>query len=410
MNLVLFEDEGYERLLPLVWLRPAWQLRCGRDRLIDKIRTHLGARIVGALCRPELRDVVADELELDAREPSEPVTLVNARLLVRGDVAPPAAGAAWVCDDEILAATVAPEAFETLDAGMFLDPRRRADWVARLRPEGPPAEVGLIRYPWDLIGANEAELRRQCVAGGRTDGEVHPAAHLLNPGEIHVGAGTRIGPGVVLDAEQGPIHIDTGVRIEPHVVVQGPCFIGRDSIVRAGAVLREAMSIGPVCRVGGECAASIFQGYANKQHDGFLGHSFVACWVNIGADTVTSDLKNTYGTIRVAINGEPVESGQRFVGSCIGDHSKTGIGTILPTGCVIGVASNVFTQAGVPKFVPSFAWLTMDGMTHYRVDKAIEIARTVMSRRECDLTDAQAALLRTVADQARAVEAAGWGK
>jgi len=408
VNLVLFEDAGYSRLLPLVWLRPVWQLRCGRDRLIDKIQTHFGLRLVDVFCRPELADVVFETHAFIHREVGAAVTLVNGRLLVRGDVSPPAKGTAWVADGELLAATIEPKAFDSLDADLFVTEERLGEWISHLKPEAPPAEVGLIRYPWDLVGANAGELERQCREGGRIEGEVAAGAHLLHVDAIRVGAGAKISPGVVLDAEAGPIHIEPGVRIEPQVVVQGPCFLGRDSIVRAGAVLREGMSIGPVCRVGGECAASIFQGYANKQHDGFLGHSFVGSWVNLGADTVTSDLKNTYGTIRVAINGQPVESGQRFVGSCIGDHSKTGIGTILPTGCVIGVASNVFTQAGVPKFVPSFAWLTMDGMSRYRVDKAVEIARTVMDRRGCALSDAQAALLRDTAARASKMEAAGW--
>jgi UDP-N-acetylglucosamine diphosphorylase/glucosamine-1-phosphate N-acetyltransferase len=162
--------------------------------------------------------------------------------------------------------------------------------------------------------------------------------------------------------------------------------------------------------VGGEIETSIMMGYANKQHDGFLGHSYVAQWVNLGADTVTSDLKNTYGAIRVFINGIGMETGQRFVGSLIADHAKTGIGTILPTGCVIGVAANVFTPGAVPKFVPSFSWLTHEGMTEYRVDKAIQTARTVMDRRDVELTPAGRELLVRTAEMAREIEAAGWGE
>src|SRR5262249_54025468 len=159
---------------------------------------------------------------------------------------------------------------------------------------------------------------------------------LVNEHAIHVAAGATIKPGVVLDADHGPIHIDRDALIEPNAVLQGPCYIGPGSIIRPGAAIRENTTIGPVCKVGGEVEASIFQGYANKQHDGFLGHSFVSPWANLGADTVTSDLKNTYGTIRVHLNGVGVESGQQFIGSIIGDHAKTGIGTILPTGCVLG--------------------------------------------------------------------------
>jgi UDP-N-acetylglucosamine diphosphorylase/glucosamine-1-phosphate N-acetyltransferase len=231
---------------------------------------------------------------------------------------------------------------------------------------------------------------------------------MLHPVEIHVAPGAHVKPGVVLDPENGPIFVDRDARIEPNAVIQGPCYIGPGSIIRPATVIREGTSIGPACRIGGEISASIIHGYTNKQHDGFLGHSYVGEWINLGADTVTSNLKNTYGTIRVFLNGVGVETGQRFVGSIIGDHSKTGIGTILPTGCVIGIAANVFTQRPVPKFVPSFAWLTDEGMTGYRVDKAIQIARTVMERRDLELSDAQCALLASTAERAREVEAPGW--
>ena len=408
MNIALFEDSGYRQLLPLVWLRAGFELRCGRDCLIDKIRAHAGGPLARVYVRPELEAVARERIRLDPPLPSEPWCLLNARLLVTGDLKPPPVGAAWHPPGALLAATVSAGDAERLSADMFLDDRRLAEWAASLRREEPPSQVRLIEHPWDLVLANDAELRRQCGDGGVHVGEIHPAAHLVQSGRIHVAARARIKPGVVLDAESGPIHIDRDALIESNAVVQGPCAIGAGSIVRPGAVLRGGVSVGPVCKVGGEIEASIFQGYANKQHDGFLGHSFVGSWVNLGADTVTSDLKNTYGTIRVSLNGRPVESGQHFVGSFIADHAKTGIGTILPTGCVIGVAANVFTRRPVPKFVPSFAWLTDEGLTAYQVDRAIRIAQIVMSRRDVHLSDAEAALLARTAELARAVEAAGW--
>jgi UDP-N-acetylglucosamine diphosphorylase/glucosamine-1-phosphate N-acetyltransferase len=173
-------------------------------------------------------------------------------------------------------------------------------------------------------------------------------------------------------------------------------------------VIREGTTIGPVCKVGGEIEASIIHGYSNKQHDGFLGHSYLGQWVNFGADTVTSDLKNTYGTIRVSINGTGVETGEQLVGSLIGDHAKTGIGTILPTGCVIGVLANLFTSGSVPKFVPSFSWISECGRESCRLEKVLQTARIVMGRRGVELSDAELYLLEQTALLAREVEAAGW--
>jgi len=408
MNIGLFEDFRYVQLLPLVWLRAAFELRCGRERLIDKVARHMGPRIVRFWVRDVLREALAERFDLAETNPDEDWWLLNARVLVTADVVGPPPGYAWEANGTLVAVGLTHDRIGEVSPELFLDGARLREWVSGFRCEPPPSCVRLIEHPWDLVLANPDELARECNRGGVQEGEIHPGAHLLNPGNIHVARGARVKPGVVLDAEEGPIHIDRNAHIQANAVLIGPCYVGWDSVVRPGTRVREGTTIGPVCKVGGEIEASIFQGFSNKQHDGFLGHSFVGEWVNLGADTVTSDLKNTYGTIRVSINGVGVETGQHFVGSFIGDHSKTGIGTILPTGCVIGVASNIFTQSTVPKFVPSFAWLTDEGLTKYRLDKAIHIARIVMARRDRHLSEADERLLAFVSQTAPEVEAAGW--
>jgi len=410
MNLGLFEDASGRQLLPLTWLRAACELRCGVDRLIDKAQVHLGRPAARLWLREEIRTVVTERIPLAPPVHDEDWCLLNARAMLTADLVPPPAGVAWQHEGVIVALGVWAEVADGLSERLFLDNEALHGWLRarQFTIERAPEAVHLIEYPWNLALLNHAELERQCRRGGVHEGRIHPGAHLLNAGAIYVGRGAVIQPGVVLDAEAGPIHIEAGAVIQANAVLEGPCFVGAHSIVRPTAVLRAGTSIGPVCKVGGEIEASIMHGYTNKQHDGFLGHSYVGEWVNLGADTVTSDLKNTYGTIRVYLNGVGVESGQHFIGSIIGDHAKTGIGTILPTGGVIGVASNVFTSRAVPKFVPSFAWLTEAGLTNYRIDKAIEIARLVMARRDVHLSDAEARLLVRTAEQAREVEAAGW--
>lgn len=408
MNIALFEDSGVRSLLPLVWLRACFELRVGCDRLLDRVRRHAGGQVARLLIRDELADVVADRVRTRTPVEDQGWCLLNGRALLTGDVVMPPMGVAWVSNGALVAVSLPADDFHALDVSMLRDDERLASWLRPFKTERPPGSVRLMRYPWDLILANDAELRRQCVSGGTQAGRIHAGAHLLNAGAIHVGEGSVIKPGVVLDAEDGPIHIESNVTIQPNVVIEGPCFVGADSIVRPGAVLRGGVSIGPVCRVGGEIESSIFQGYANKQHDGFIGHSFVAPWVNLGADTVTSDLKNTYGAIRVSLNGVGVESGQHFLGAIVGDHTKTGIGTLLPTGGVLGVCANIFTHGPVPKFVPSFAWLTDQGLTRYRIEKALDIARTVMARRGMELTTNDEALMRKVEQRALEIESAGW--
>lgn len=408
MNLGVFEDDGYARLLPLTWLRPACELLVGQDRLLDKLIAQTGLRPARMWTREALEPVVAERHALAAPEPGADWWLFNSRALATGPLTPPPTGTAWIVDDELVAVALADDAAQTLTSATLLEPAARSAWLADMQIAPPPPGLRLLRYPWDFVGANEGELRRQFLGGGQVLGDVHPGAHLVAPESIHVAVGAVVKPGVVLDASDGPITLAAGATVQPNAVLEGPCYIGPGSIVRPGSAIREATTLGPVCKIGGEVEASVILGYSNKQHDGFLGHSYVANWVNLGADTVTSDLKNTYGTIRVSLNGVAVESGQRFVGATIGDHAKTGIGTILPTGCVIGAAANVFCSHAAPKFVPSFGWLTDDGLQAAKADKIVQIAEAVMARREKTLSAAERALLAHVAVAARAAEAAGW--
>ncbi len=407
MNFGIFEDDGWRNLLPLTWLRPAWALRCGADLLIDKLRAHVCPAIHATWMRRELGGF-ASRVELDPPSASSSWCLLNGRALWTRETPPPPPGVGWMRQGALVAISLRsgerPPEVETL-----LDGARLRDFADGYELQPAPEGVTCVQYPWELAHANGAELRRQCRdGGGQRQGTIHPGAHLVCPENIGIGRGSVIKPGVVLDAENGPIRIEDGVVVQANAVLEGPVFVGAGSTIRPHASIRPDVTIGPVCKVGGEIEASIFQGYSNKQHDGFVGHSFVGEWVNLGADTITSDLKNTYGAIRVAINGAPVETGLHFVGSIIGDHSKTGIGTILPTGCVIGVAANVFTQRPVPRFVPSFGWLTDAGLVRYRIEKAVEIARTVMARRDVHLSADDEDALRRVSELASSVEAAGW--
>lgn len=402
MNLALFEDDAWHDLLPLTWLRTAAELRCGPNLLVDKIRQAFG--LLHAIhIRPELHEVVSRRLTLAQPAAGDSWLLLHSALLVTGTSAALQPGQVWEIDGRVVAAHLSAEEY----AGLGLAPFDQATW-AQFERVAVPKTVHLIRHHWDLVHANPSELRRVCRHGGNIAGQVDPGVHILAPENVFIGDGARVKPGVVIDAENGPVHIAEGALIEPLAALIGPCYVGPKSIVRPGAKIREETTIGPVCRVGGEVEGSIFLGYANKQHDGFLGHSIVGEWVNLGANTVNSDLKNTYGTIRCSLNGVLTETGERFVGTAFGDHTKTGIGTILPTGCILGVAANVFTQDAIPKFVPSFAWLTADGMQRYQLDKAIRIAQTVMSRRQQDLCSATEHLLGWVCEEARKVEAAGW--
>ncbi|MFQ5584711.1 MAG: hypothetical protein ACE5GL_09785, partial [Calditrichia bacterium] len=201
---------------------------------------------------------------------------------------------------------------------------------------------------------------------------------------------------VVIDAENGPVWIDEDAVIMANAVLEGPIYIGKKSRIKIGAKLYENTTIGPVCKIGGEVEGSIIQGYSNKQHDGFLGHAYLGSWVNLGADTNNSDLKNNYGMIRVLLNGKPVNSGKRFLGLMMGDHSKTAINTMFNTGTIVGVNCNIFGAGMPPKFVPSFSWGGAEGIADFILDKAMHIAKNVMARRNVEFTHRDEQLFKEV--------------
>ena len=189
-------------------------------------------------------------------------------------------------------------------------------------------------------------------------------------------------PGVAFDTRQGPVVVD-GAEVRHGSRLEGPLYIGTDSVVLGGFVRRSV--IGPQCRVRGEVSGTIFLGYANKAHDGFVGDSIVGHWVNLGALTTTSNLKNTYGSVRLEGGDESWDTGRQFLGSLVGDHAKTAIGTMLGTGTIIGAGANVFGSHTVPKFVPPFAWgSTAD--TLMRADGFLRVAERVMPRRGVEWT------------------------
>jgi UDP-N-acetylglucosamine diphosphorylase/glucosamine-1-phosphate N-acetyltransferase len=192
----------------------------------------------------------------------------------------------------------------------------------------------------------------------------------------------------VIDAKHGPVIIDKEVHILPHTLIEGPCYIGPHSVVLGGQI-RAGTTIGPHCKIQGEVSMSIIHGYTNKAHYGFLGHAYLCEWVNLGAGTTNSNLKNNYGQVKVEINGKLVDSGEQFVGCFIGDHTKTAIGTLINTGTVISIFCNIF--GGMPpKYVAPFSFGPKE---KYDLKKAIETAGLAMSRRDKKLSPAEQKLI-----------------
>ena len=210
-------------------------------------------------------------------------------------------------------------------------------------------------------------------------------ATVLGSSGIYCETGAHVEPHVVLDASAGPILVGRGATISSFTRIVGPCYIGENTIVVGDAI--KSCSIGDTCKVRGEISNSIMLGHSNKGHAGFVGHSYLGRWVNLGAGTTTSNLKNTYGTVQMWTPDGQRDTGCQFLGTLFGDHVKTGIGTMLTTGTVLSAGANVFGGHVGSKFVPPFAWGDGEPYGTFDLDKFLQVAERMMARRHAELSE-----------------------
>ncbi len=240
---------------------------------------------------------------------------------------------------------------------------------------------------WDLIAdlgaVLSADLER--LRAEQSSPSIPRGTTVLGDPSLALTGAAAVEPQVVFDVRQGPVMLAPGVEVRAFSRLVGPLAVARDCRLLGGQISGSA--IGPRCNLRGEISASLFLGYANKSHDGFLGHAVIGRWVNLGAGTTNSNLKNTYGPVRVSLGGRRYETGQMFLGSFIGDHVKTAIGTMLPTGCAIGVGANVFGSARAGAEVPPFAWGLDEPGRVLEGGRFVEIAERVMPRRDVAVDD-----------------------
>ena len=393
--LVLFEDSHWADLRPLTEILPVPALAFGAARLETRWRAQLGLPLLGIQARPQALAAWHGVPRPDVPQPSPEteVLAINAAALPGAWMAPALEGpmpALWVTGDRVVGARLP---YHRLGPGLG----RGAGFEDFLRElDLPQTRVGadLLWWPWDIVDRNPEALRED-LAGlpGTLEGDVHALAAVLQPDRVRVERGARVDPYAVLDGRSGPILVREGAVILSHTLVTGPCVIGARTELLGGAVGNS--TIGPECRIAGEVDACVWQGWANKRHHGFIGHSVISEWVNLGALTTTSDLKNNYGQVRVWVDGREVDSGTHKVGAFIGGHVKTGIGSLLPTGASIGTGSNLFGGGRfAPKHLAPFSWWDGERCVEHALDKFTATARTAMGRRQRTLTGGDEAALR----------------
>jgi len=407
-RLVLFEDGRYGDLGPLTDVLPVHALAFGDGDLAARWRRSVPEARLLAL---EGRTVAlaawreAPEIEDGKPRPEDDVLALNVAAVPGPWLAAALQGngrALWTSGERLVGARLPyRELAGALGRGITLD-----SWLRDLDLPSAAIEARVIRWPWEIVEWSPEALAADLEAlRPEAAGEVHALAALYEPTRISIGAGARVDAYAVLDARSGPIRLAPRAVVLSHTVVSGPCLVGEGTQLLGGAIGRS--TLGPECRIAGEVDSSVWQGFANKRHHGFVGHSIVGEWANLGALTTTSDLKNTYGSVRVWAGGREMDTGYHKVGAFVGAHVKTGIGTLLPTGASIGTGSNLFGGGRfAPKRVAAFTWWDGERAVEHRLERFLDTARIAMSRRERPLDPADQAALVALFEATRGERAA----
>jgi len=429
IRIVVFESSLRENFRPLSLTRPTFDFLLGSCTKIQRIERSLGAKVTDVVVPKYLEQITREEhpgLRVND-EISEECLAVNALLSSRYDFAGEAANCPY--NSSVHDPKTKLPVFARLDA---LDSRA----LARLNQGQVPnskvrqrssdtQRAALLYFPWQLFEENsfaiasdyEAERAppdsslewgrdfRKKASDRRSDRKFRvsssntkntTADYELLGDKVAISEGAEIERYVTLDSRGGPVIIEDGVQIQSFSHISGPCYIGKDSIVKS-AKIREGTAIGAGCRISGEIEESIFFDYSNKNHDGFVGHSVIGSWVNLGALTTNSDLKNTYGKVRVTVGTESLDSGSIKVGVFIGDMVKSAVGTIIYSGKKIGVSSHLFGT--VVEDVPSFTiFAKSSGAVSKEIylESAIETQRRMMSRRNIAMSEERLNLLKAL--------------
>lgn len=379
MSVVIFEDEHVAQLDPVALGKPAFAIHCGSLRLVDvaeQLKQPLFARV-----RPHLAKLVAADFpqcQLAVVDAPSPALWINARLVPSTRVIEQLRSL-WQSGKPCVVPAGSAIAAAIVPAGTGLGQQPpqspTADDIARLKLPVVPVELPLFEYPHDIIRHHLTTL------AGNLEHRVASGQYAQVADGVFAAPGAKLGQFTVCDTSRGPIVLDEGAAIGPFCYLSGPVYVGRSARVLEHAALKDCVAIGHTAKVGGEVEASIIEPYTNKQHHGFMGHSYLGSWINLGAGTCNSDLKNTYGQVNMEYHGQKVATGMQFVGAIIGDYAKTAINTGVFTGKTIGACSMVygFVTTNVPSFV-NYARL-FGQVTEAPVEVMIATQRRMFERR-----------------------------
>mgnify|MGYP003575175616 CR=1 FL=1 len=389
MNYILFDDASRFQLLPFTHTRPIADIRCGiltmRERW-EKLLEKGTSTLTDSYLQPVFPIHAGDDN-----------LLINATVFADEDIAKAVLqlkeGKKLVQGDVLIAARFsnAEIHFHNLDAH-----------VQKLTAKDYDGPVHRLQHNWDIFSQNDRAIREdfELLTKGRKSESI--PYHVIVSGKKHlfIEKGATINAGVIINATIGPVYIGKDAEVLEGCMLRGPIALGAHSVLKMGAKVYGATTIGDGCKVGGEISNVVFFANSNKGHDGYLGNAVIGEWCNLGADTNCSNLKNNYDEIKIwdEYTNKSVKTGLQFCGLLMGDHSKCGINTMFNTGTVVGVSSNIYGSGFPEKFIPSFCWGGSEGMVTYDFNRAMDTANRMMSRRNKELSETEIAMYRHIFD------------
>ena len=386
MNYILFDGDVRTALLPFTYTKPVADIRVGILTIREKWEKHLG--LTTTTITEEYLEDKYPMVELEVN------VLLNASFLPTDSLV-----------DMVRALTQNQAIFKGEDVIAFYtnDTQDEVDFSNYEHIEYEE-DVIQIKNTWDIFSLNDKAIRADfdLITDGRVSEPIPETVNYINKKAIFIEQGAKV-TFATLNASTGPIYIGKNAEVMEGVIVRGALAMCENSVLKLGAKIYGATTLGPYCKVGGEVNNSVLMGYSSKGHDGFLGNSVLGEWCNIGADTNNSNLKNNYAEVKLWSydTGRFAKTGLQFCGLMMGDHSKCGINTMFNTGTVVGVSANIFGSGFPRNFVPSFSWGGASGFTEYKTNKVFEVAQEVMKRRNIEFDEKEKEILNHIFEETR---------
>jgi len=389
-NIILFDNEAREQLLPLTFTRPMCELRVGILTISQKWERGLGGKVSyltqDYLAKKYPTQIEAENFVIDGSVIPTPELI---KLVSQLDL-----NEALMDEDDFIAAKV------TNDQIIHLINNEPIAALEGIDIEGTPFLK--IKHTWDLFRYNKTAIQLDFVAltKNRKSAPISTTNTIINKHQIFLEAGAKVECSV-LNATDGPIYIGKDAEVMEGCLIRGAFSLGDNATLKMGATIYGPTTIGPHSKFGGEVKNSVVLGYSNKAHDGYLGNSVIGEWCNLGANTNNSNMKNNYSTVKVwnYVAGAYVNSWEQFCGLVMGDHTKCGINTMLNTGTIMGIFGNVFGAGFPTKFIPSFTWGGVETSVTYQLEKALQVAEKVYQRRNKPFDEVEQNIIKAIFEQ-----------